>query len=175
MIQCLWKPRSPVGTGYSAKRPPVTSLRTLDGNGSGLGVFQKFDEQRVPAIPIFQDGFESGDISAWGTGLGTSSSRSDRGASPVENFAKSNNVEVRVGGVPAKRIFYGGPNPDFLGLDQWNIEPDAGTPPGCFVPLDIVVNECPPEQLRGAAGLAQRRGLRGPAEPLSGRLRDLAA
>jgi len=143
-----------IGDQESAPFPAVIvekkpRLFTLDGNGSGLGVFQKFDEQRVPAIPLFTDGFESGDISAWGTGLGTSPSRSDRGASPVENFAKSNNVEVRVGGVPAKRIFYGGPNPDFPGLDQWNIEPDASTPPGCFVPLDIVVNQCPPSNFVG--------------------------
>ena len=143
-----------IGDQESAPFPAVIvekkpRLFTLDGNGSGLGVFQKFDEQRVPTIPIFADGFESGDISAWGTGLGTSSSRSDRDASPVENFAESSNVEVRVGGVPARRIFYGGPNPDFPALDQWNIEPDAGTPPGCFVPLDIVVNQCPPSNFVG--------------------------
>ena len=144
-----------IGDQESAPFPAVIvekkpRLFTLDGNGSGMGVFQKFDEQRVPTIPIFADGFESGDISAWGTGLGTSSSRSDRDASPVENFAESSNVEVRVGGVPARRIFYGGPNPDFPALDQWNIEPDPdNTPPGCFIPLDIVVNDCPPSNFVG--------------------------
>ena len=138
-----------VGDQESAPFPAVivekqTRLFTLDGFGSGMGVFQKFDEQRVPTVPIFTDGFESGDISAWGTGLGTSSSRSDRNVSPVENFAETNNVEVRVGGVPAEQIFYAGPNPDFPALDQWNILPSPETPPGCVIPLDIVVNDCPP-------------------------------
>ena len=114
-----------------------------------MGVFQKFDEQRVPTVPIFTYGFESGDISAWGTGLGTSPNRSDRNVSPVENFAETNNVEVHVGGVPAERIFYAGPNPNFPALDQYNILPSPGTPPGCFVPLDIVVNDCPPSSFVG--------------------------
>ena len=129
-----------------AKKP---RLFTLDGFGSGMGVFQKFDEQRVPTVPIFTDGVERGDITAWGTGLGTSPSRSDRDASPAENFAETNNVEVRVGGVPAELVHYGGPNPAFPALDQWNIVPDPATPPGCVVPLDIVVNDCPPSNFVG--------------------------
>ena len=139
---CIGDQESPPVPAVIVEKKP--RLFTLDGFGSGMGVFQKFDEQRVPTVPIFTDGFESGDISAWGTGLGTSPSRSDRNVSPVENFAESNNVEVRVGGVPAERIFYAGPNPNFPGLDQYNILPSPGTPPGCFVPLDIVVNDCPP-------------------------------
>ena len=143
-----------IGDQESAPFPAVIvekkpRLFTLDGFGSGMGVFQKFDEQRSPTVPIFTDGFESGDISAWGTGLGTSSSRSDRDVSPVENFAETKNVEVHVGGVPAERIFYAGPNPDFPALDQYNILPDPATPPGCFVPLDIVVNDCPPSNFVG--------------------------
>ncbi len=143
-----------IGDQESAPFPAVIvekkpRLFTLDGFGSGMGVFQKFDEQRSPTVPIFTDGFESGDISAWGTGLGTSSSRSDRDVSPVENFAETKNVEVHVGDVPAERIFYAGPNPDFPALDQYNILPDPATPPGCFVPLDIVVNDCPPSNFVG--------------------------
>ena len=144
-----------VGDQESAPFPAVIvgkkpRLFTLDGNGSGMGVFQKFDDQRTPTVPIFTDGFESGDISAWGSGLGTSSKRSDRNVSPVENFAESNDVEVLLGGVPAKRVFYAGPNPDFPGLDQWNILPDEEeTLPGCFIPLDIVVNDCPPSNSVG--------------------------
>ena len=143
-----------VGDQESAPFPAVIvekkpRLFTLDGFGSGMGVFQKFDEERNPTVPIFTDGFESGDISAWGTGLGTSSSRSDRNVSPVENFAETKNVEVRLGDVPAERIFYAGPNPNFPGLDQYNILPSPGTPPGCFVPLDIVVNDCPPSNFVG--------------------------
>ena len=144
---CVGDQESPPFPAVIAEKKP--RLFTLDGFGSGMGVFQKFDEQRVPTVPIFTDGFESGDISAWGTGLGTSPSRSDRNVSPVENFAESNNVEVHVGGVPAERIFYAGPNPNFPGLDQYNILPSPGTPPGCFVPLDIVVNDCPPSNFVG--------------------------
>ena len=152
-----------VGDQESAPFPAVivekqTRLFTLDGFGSGMGVFQKFDGQRVPTVPIFTDGFESGDISAWGTGLGTSSSRSDRNVSPVENFAETNNVEVRVGGVPAEQIFYAGPNPDFPALDQWNILPSPETPPGCVIPLDRR-ERLPAEQLRVDTGLTRRRGL----------------
>ncbi len=144
---CIGDQVSPPFPAVIVEKKP--RLFTLDGFGSGMGVFQKFDEQRVPTVPIFTDGFESGDISAWGTGLGTSPSRSDRNVSPVENFAESNNVEVRVGGVPAEQIFYAGPNPNFPGLDQYNILPSPGTPPGCFVPLDIVVNDCPPSNFVG--------------------------
>ena len=124
-------------------------LFTLDGFGSGMGVLQKFDEDRNPTVATFPDGFVSGDIAVWGTGLGTSPSRSDRDVSPVENFAETSNVEVNIGGVPAQRIFYVGPNPDFPALDQSNILPDPNTPPGCFVPLDIVVNDCPPSNFVG--------------------------
>ena len=144
-----------VGDQESAPFPAVIvgkkpRLFTLDGFGSGMGVFQKFDDERVPTVPLFDDGFESGDITAWGTGLGTSSKRSDRDVSPVENFADSSDVEVLLGGVPAKRIFYAGPNPEFPALDQWNILPDEeNMPHGCFIPLDIVVNDCPPSNSVG--------------------------
>ena len=154
-----------VGDQESAPFPAVIvekkpRLFTLDGFGSGMAVIQKFDEQRVPTVPIFTDGFESGDISAWGTGLGTSPSRSDRNVSPVEDFAKTNKVEVRLGGVPAKRLFYAGPNPDFPGLDQ--VEHLAGRgkdAPGLLHTPRHRRERLPAEQLRGDTGLARRRGL----------------
>jgi len=143
-----------IGDEESAPFPAVIAekkprLFTLDGFGSGMGVFHKFDEQRLQSVPLFTDGFESGDITAWGSGLGTSPSRSDRDASPAENFAETNNVEVRIGGVPAQSTLYAGPNPQFPALDQYNIVPAPDTPPGCFVPLDIVVNDCPPSNFVG--------------------------
>ena len=101
----------------TTKEPPYRStiverkprFFTPGGFGSGMGVFQTFDHQRVPAVPIFGNGFVSGDIAAWGSGVGPSGNRSDNSPSPVENFAETAMVEAYVGGVPVERIFYVGP------------------------------------------------------------------
>ncbi len=132
---------APFASTIVARNP---RLFTLDGNSSGMGVFQKFNADRIPTVPIFTDGFESGDISAWGSGLGTSPARSDRDASAVENYADGAQIDMRLGGVPFERALYAGPNPGFPALDQYNGVPAPNSPSGCVVPFEVSFDGEPP-------------------------------
>ena len=101
--------------------------------GNGPAIVQNYVSPTQAPLNALNNAAHPGQVLIlWGTGLGAISG-SDAALPPAGNLDVD--VQVLVGGVPAK-ILYKGRSPEFPGIDQINFETPPGVE-GCYVPVAV--------------------------------------
>lgn len=115
--------------------PSSVGLFTVGSAGFGPGIVQNFVSSADQPLNSLESVAVPGQaVTLWATGLGAGLNADnvapEPGTLPVD-------VEVLVGGKPARSVLYAGRSPCCAGVDQlvFEIPPDA--PPGCRVPVAV--------------------------------------
>jgi len=146
---------------------------TATSSGAGPGSVTNFVSQTSQPLNSSSTPIEPGGVATiWGSGLIGTPGADD--VAPLESGALGDRqdqvqVEVLVGSKPVSRILYAGRSAEFPGIDQISIELAADTPAGCFVPLMVLLNGVPSNEVTIAVGPADQT-CSDPLNPLSSAL-----
>lgn len=138
---------TPVGTGtlsITANGQTTTSpIKVTAGgfgiltlNGAGTGTAAAFDANNGNALLNFTAAANPGDtLVLWGTGLGPVTGDETQYQTQAN---MSTPIEVDIGGISANVSYHG--RSQFSGLDQINVVVPQNVTAGCYVSVDVIVN-----------------------------------